>query len=332
MKVFKCKKCGKPLNGFPPTGCICGFNTPIIDGIYQFTDDVPISLDDNGLKYLGYENIGENFEPAIVFGEITGDDYGLYGACSRKLVEVLGKGCVVLDLGAGLGTASIPLAMAGAKTIAADISQKMLSTAVKRSFGKNLDENLICARMNAYDLEITDSSVDVVVELAMLHQVDKPELVFHEILRVLKPDGILVHYGCTGLVITDEQREINKKCSEALSDIQKYYQVTLTELGYTGLPFESWSKVNDCLNEYFEQSYAIQTDFMQVWTGKMKYGIHKLQKRASGGAQLIPDEIHKVAWDKTNEYAINKYGEDYKNIPGYSKYTGPLEIYKIKSK
>lgn len=331
MEVFKCVKCGRNLDGFPPVGCICGFSIPIIDGIYQFTNEAPISLDVNGARYLGYENVGENFEPSTVFGENTGDDFGLYGACSRKLVEILGKGCVVLDLGAGLGTASIPLAMAGARVIAADISQKMLLTAVSRSAGKQLDENLVCARMNAYHLQIADNSVDAVVELAMLHQVDNPETVVKEILRVLKPDGIFVRYGCTSLPMTEEQKEINRKCGEAFSDIKKFYQDALTEYGYTGLPFESWSKVNECMSKYFEQPEIVQTGYAEVWTGKMKYSIYKLQARASGSAQLIPDEIHNAAWKKTDEYAIKKYGDDYKNMPGYSKYTGPLEIYKIKS-
>ena len=49
------------------------------------------------------------------------------------LAEKFGKDIVVLDLGAGLGTASIPLAKNGIETIAIDISNVMLSTAAKRA-------------------------------------------------------------------------------------------------------------------------------------------------------------------------------------------------------
>lgn len=328
--MFICPKCKKDLKNFYPEKCECGYQVPQINSIYQFCDDPPISLGQDGRKYLGYEGVGENYSPSIAFGENKSDDYGLYGACSRKLVEILGKDCIVLDLGAGLGTASIPLAMAGAKTIAADISEKMLLSAVKDALGKPLEGKLIFARMNAYNLPIADHSVDAVVALAMLHQVDNPEAVVNEILRVLKPNGVLVHYGCTGLPITDEQSEIRRKCAEALNDIKKYYQVALTECGYAGLPFESWASASECINKYFEQPEIIQTDFAEVWTGKMKYGIYKLKTRASGGAQLIPDEIHNAAWEKTNEYATQKYGADYTNMPGYSKYTGPLELFRIK--
>ncbi|HAN20968.1 MAG: hypothetical protein A2Y15_03140 [Clostridiales bacterium GWF2_36_10] len=62
----------------------------------------------------------------------------------------------------------------------------------------------------------------------------------------------------------------------------------------------------------------------------MEKEITKLKTRASGSAQLIPDDIHNKAWEKTNEYAINIYGEDYINIPGFSKFSGQLEVYKIK--
>ncbi|MHB1485425.1 MAG: class I SAM-dependent methyltransferase [Saccharofermentanales bacterium] len=331
--MFLCPKCKNEFQGFQPEKClICGYEVPQIDSIYNFCDDPPISLEVDGHKYLGYEYVGENFEPKITLLESTEADYGLYGACSRKLIELLGKECVVLDLGAGLGSASIPLALAGAKTIAADISQVMLSIAAKRASAECLNDNLICARMNAYNLPISDNSIDAIVELAMLHQVDNPEVVVKEILRVLKPDGIFVRYGCTGLSITDEQKETNRKCNEMLNDIRNFYQNSLIEYGYTGLPFSSWEKVTDYINQYFDQPEIIQTDFVGIWTGKMQKEIYKLQTRASGSAQLIPDDIHNNAWEKTNEYAENKYGKDYRNTPGYSKFTGPLEIYRIKVK
>jgi hypothetical protein len=141
---------------------------------------------------------------------------------------------------------------------------------------------------------------------------------------------VLVRYGCTGLPLTAEQDAVRARCNEALNDITRFYNETLKELGYLGRPFESWAQASECVNMYFEQPEVIQTDYVEVWTEKMKYNIYKLRTRASGGAQLIPDQIHDEAWNRTNGYAIEKYGPDYMNMPGYSKYTGPLLIYKIK--
>jgi hypothetical protein len=59
-------------------------------------------------------------------------------------------------------------------------------------------------------------------------------------------------------------------------------------------------------------------------------GINKLKTRASGSAQLITDDIHNAAWSAADKYAREKYGVDYYNMQGYSKFTGILEIYKQK--
>ena len=62
----------------------------------------------------------------------------------------------------------------------------------------------------------------------------------------------------------------------------------------------------------------------------MRFDLYKIKTKAAGGSQLIPDEIHKNAWVKTDDYARNKYGEDYNNIKRYDKKMGFLEIYRKK--
>ena len=72
----------------------------------------------------------------------------------------------------------------------------MLGTAVKRANGRY--PNLILAQMNAYDIMLPDNSVDIVVENAMIHLVNDPELVIKEISRILKPGGKLIRFGSRG--------------------------------------------------------------------------------------------------------------------------------------
>jgi ubiquinone/menaquinone biosynthesis C-methylase UbiE len=213
-------------------------------------EEPPVFLDQAGRRYLGYEYVGENYEG--VKQGIIDDDYGIFGGSTRELVRLLGKGCVVLDLGAGLSPSSITLAMAGADTIAVDISQKMLSTAALRAARKPTDGRLVFARMNAYNLAISNSSVNAVVANDVLHQLDNPEAAMKEITRVLKPGGVFVEYSSVGLLLTQEQREINRKCSEAFSDIQSYYYSALTRNGYAGPPFSSWDEVKANMAKYFE--------------------------------------------------------------------------------
>ncbi|MDD4125977.1 MAG: class I SAM-dependent methyltransferase, partial [Eubacteriales bacterium] len=233
--IFVCPKCKNKLDSFKCT--ICGYEVPCINSIYQFCSDAPVKLDGEN-QYIGYDGIGEDFEPAVIYWDANNTErYGVYKPCGDLITKKFGKGITVLDLGAGLGTASIPLAKNGIYTIAADISNVMLSTAVKRANGRF--DNLICARMNAYELMLADNSVDIVVENAMLHLVSNPESVIREIKRVLKHEGYLVRYGSYPLPLNEEEAEKNAYCNAVLSDISDFYYNKLTQLGYKGVYFDN---------------------------------------------------------------------------------------------
>lgn len=328
--VFKCSKCEAPLKGFYPEICSCGYSIPVVDGVYQMTDDVPISLGDN-LKWLGYEKVGINYEPAFSLKHHDGD-FGMMGACSRKLADVLGKDKIVLDIGAGLGQASIPLALAGVKTIAADISQSMMKAAVIRASENNVPTgSLICARMNAYRLRLLDHSIDAIIEIDMLHQVNKPHLVMDEIKRVLKPSGQYIKYRSSGLEYTEKEYTRNQIYVQTLNDIQHYYQAIITEAGYAGPPFSSWQAAENCINETFLSPEAVYSDeIIQIADWDIRTGLHKLITRASGSSQLIPDNIHERAWKRTNEYAINKFGINYMDINRNFRFKGYIDIYRFR--
>ena len=187
--------------------------------------------------------------------------------------------------------------------------------------------------MNAYNLEITDNSIDAVIELDMLHQVDRPELVVEEIKRVLKHGGVYVKYGCYPVDNTDEQKKQNDEFSTIQKNITNYYFSALEINPNEDLrTFNSWEKANTCISEsgYFEDYLFLESGVISEWYTDMRFALHKLKTRAAGSEQLIPDDIHKKAWDKTEEYARNTYGEDYNNIKRYDKKMGFLEIYKLK--
>ncbi|HML45400.1 MAG TPA: class I SAM-dependent methyltransferase, partial [Clostridia bacterium] len=280
---------------------------PISDGIYQCTQDPAISLFGKGLQWLGYENVGIHYEPGLALSNGDGD-FGMFGACSRKLSEMLGKDKIALDLGAGLGQAAIPLAAAGTQTIAVDISQNMLKVLVERASAYGiLDRNLVCARMNAYDLKIRDSSIDAVIEIDMLHQVDQPEIVVDEIRRVLKPDGIYVKYRSKGLALDEAQQKSNAEGHRIESDIQHFYQALTEEKGYGISPFSSWQKAKACIDDNFGEPQIVDTDVVQNWTGDVHFKLYKTKMRASGACQCIPDAVHDEAWRKTEEYAIRRF-------------------------
>ena len=53
----------------------------LINGVYQFTDDAAVSVGD-GLKWLGYEGVGENYEPGF-YSDPKNDKIG----CSKNFAE-----------------------------------------------------------------------------------------------------------------------------------------------------------------------------------------------------------------------------------------------------
>ena len=55
----------------------------------------------------------------------------------------------------------------------------------------------------------------------------------------------------------------------------------------------------------------------------MKTGAHS-------DLQKTPKELINAAWENTDKYARQKYGDDYAEIKGFSKYGAALDIYTVK--
>lgn len=323
--MFLCPKCKCKLESFQCTAC--GYKIPQIKSIFQFCEDPSIKLSGDN-QYIGYDGIGEDFEPAITYWDANNiERYGVYEACGDLIAKKFGSNITVLDLGAGLGTASLPLVKNGIHTIAVDISNVMLSTAIKRAKGR-LD-NLICARMNAYELMLEDNSVDIIVENAMIHLVDNPEGVLLEIVRVLKPGGCLVRYGSYAQLLNEEETKTNAYCNSVLTDITDVFYRRLTQLGHKSIWFDNHA--NELISEYFESPYnAIAEGFSEIFTEKLIFRLHRMKTGAHSDMQNIPKEWITQAWENADCYAREKYGDDYMSIKGFSRYGAVIDVYKVK--
>ena len=322
---YLCPKCR--TKSLLPICKTCGYEIPLIHSIYRFCNDTSVKLEGDK-QYIGYDNIGDDFEPEVTYWDANNTDrYGVYAACCDLIAKKFGTDICVLDLGAGLGSASIPLAKNGIYTIAADISAVMLSTAAKRARGRY--DNLILAQMNAYDLMLPDNSMDIVIENAMLHLVDEPELVIKEISRVLKPGGRLIRFNSPGMPITKEEAAQNKYCNAVLSDLSNHYYKYLEEHQYQSAGF--YIDYRSVLLQYFESPYQEKAEgFVEVFTDKMKFRLHRMKTGAHSDLQRTPKELILAAWNNTDKYAHSKYGNDYAEIKGFSKYGAALDIYIVK--
>lgn len=107
--------------------------------------------------------------------------------------SVLGRtdasgGQVWADLGCGVGYFSIPLARTGPKVVAIDAQREMLDELLSLVG----DVGNICPVLADFPpLPLTDSSLDRVLMVNVLHEVENRELIAWEIFRVLRPGGRL---------------------------------------------------------------------------------------------------------------------------------------------
>lgn len=119
------------------------------------------------------------------------------GQQARFIVDLIQPraGMTILDVGAGTGRASLPLAAAApdAIVVAADLTPQMLQRAAANRDAVGLDfPALVCA--NGRTLPFADATFDVVVSIRMLHLFPTPHLgaFVDEMRRVLKPGGTLL--------------------------------------------------------------------------------------------------------------------------------------------
>ncbi len=97
----------------------------------------------------------------------------------------------VLDLGAGTGLAAVEIKrrFRGATVTAADIAPPMLEIARRRS---RFWRPIRCVQADARELPFEDASFDLVFSNLMLQWLLPPDAALAEIIRVLKPGGLLL--------------------------------------------------------------------------------------------------------------------------------------------
>jgi 2-polyprenyl-3-methyl-5-hydroxy-6-metoxy-1,4-benzoquinol methylase len=102
------------------------------------------------------------------------------------------RGKRLLDIGAGLGESSVYFALKGALVTTVDVSPGMVETAL--SLGKKFGVKLEGIIAGAEDLDVLDSSYDLVYIANTIHHVQNRALLFERISGALKPGGMFFSY------------------------------------------------------------------------------------------------------------------------------------------
>lgn len=98
------------------------------------------------------------------------------------------EGTRILDLGCGMGDASVYFALQGATVVAVDVSAGMVDLTARLARRHGVDDRVASAVMPAEALQLEDGSFDLVYGNGVLHHVDFLAA-GREAHRVLKPGG-----------------------------------------------------------------------------------------------------------------------------------------------
>jgi len=96
---------------------------------------------------------------------------------------------VVVDFGCGPGFFTIPLAKIAAKTIAVDVSPRMLERAA--SYAKKNGVTAQFLTSSGTEIKVEDHSVEMVFLNHVFHEIEERATVLGEFLRIMRPSGRL---------------------------------------------------------------------------------------------------------------------------------------------
>jgi SAM-dependent methyltransferase len=118
----------------------------------------------------------------------------LKSAFMKELSAILRGDEVVLDVGAGSGYFSLPVAkqLDRGKMICLDLSEEMLHRLGRMAEKSGVRDRIEILKGNASSLQLDKESVDLAVSHGVFHELSNPEAVLREMLRVLKPEGWVV--------------------------------------------------------------------------------------------------------------------------------------------
>lgn len=127
--------------------------------------------------------------PEQIPNEVKNEQARVFPRIAFDAIEALVplKGALVVDLGAGLGSASVEASERGAIPIAVEPGSGWRELAFDRIRATG-PGGLVAAVGEA--LPFRDNSIDIVVSLMVLEHVTNPQKVIEEVFRILKPGGV----------------------------------------------------------------------------------------------------------------------------------------------
>jgi ubiquinone/menaquinone biosynthesis C-methylase UbiE len=141
------------------------------------------------------------------------------------------EGMLVLDIGAGMGFFTLPMARLVGKTgrvVAVDLQEKMLQSLRKRAASKGLINRIETRKCSSHSLEIIGygEQIDFALAFAMVHEVPDSHNLLQELFAALKKDGRLLIAEPKGHVSTEKFAQTIKDAEACGFTILEYPQIS----------------------------------------------------------------------------------------------------------
>lgn len=232
----------------------------------------------------------------------------------------LNKPSVILELGCGFGSATIPILQLfpNARLIASELSVAMLSILNEIILKQDIKGDYILLQLNAEEMDFTPNSLDMVIGAAILHHLFTPEKVIEQCYKALKPNGIAIFFepfesgfAILSLIYKSILKENKFRLRNRLNEFQSNYLKSCIDM---------WRQMQnlDKTNPFFvglDDKWAFTRQYFERLVdeyGFKKCAIYPINKtenpfgsliktHSSGNNVKLPDWV----WSIVNEYEDN---------------------------
>jgi len=198
---------------------------------------------------------------------------------------------LAVDVGCGSGQFTRQLLPVSTSVLATDVSQVQVDQA--RSLLMQKHKNLMVKVGQGENIEVEDSSVDLVTVCQALHWMDVDKF-YQEVDRVLVPGGTL---AVIGYHFTRPARTMSH-CASLTEAMMKVYRTTgpywsnrraLVDSAYTTIPLAKYSRMERKDEEHFtdiEATLADWSGYIKSWSGVQTF---RREKGDSAARELMND-------------------------------------------
>jgi ubiquinone/menaquinone biosynthesis C-methylase UbiE len=181
----------------------------------------------------------------------------------NDLLTLLPSHATILEVGAGLGAQAIPLALFHQHSVVVtDIAVSSLVANKAAAMDINAKADISYYASDADYLPFEDQTFDAVLLHATLHHLPHPEVAIQEMIRCLKPNGLLVLGHEPNRRIFEPLRKVADKLHITEKHTQRFvegmYSVADEETpGFFGSELRAWMADNDMSIEWMRPVWFI---------------------------------------------------------------------------